>query len=605
MDSGVIDSQLLTGRQKEVKERQQHEAAAMFPDLRSSPRPKSREASVGLRLSSRSKPIRQADLDLEGMSSPTLPSANDMATFLGSSPSPVLRRSSSRGHRDNDDPPSSPPLLPTHPSSVPLISSFKLPQTPPPKDAKDVPLDEQEPREEKLSGVVEFLSTSGEQGLVPIEAPSHAPDGVAEETKSQHPPSLANALATDDTLYSDVEVFIDAPTSPVLQVHAISRDENGVNGEASHKSREESAGADEVEHDNGRGYVSPAAKTERPDFMPRYVADWSSDHEAQISAQIANDMEMALSQAQRSTQSASRQPSSEEELDKTRKRDSASPAAIIKRRGRPRKKPLMASMAKEFSAASESDMLDCIIVLGPVLAESPQEPRSNQQKDENSSSPTEDETRERPTASQGRKRKRSQRNTTAARDESDDIEAPPALQSTPPGHLGYSSQDRGSADLAARAATPLGGATRSKRRKTSPDTEASAGSYDSKQAENGPSIGDQPEAAFQPQPQPNPASEEMECASESTQVEGGPSGEQATGVSGNADPPPAQDAAAGAGSERPGMLEKLKGLLGEARGMTMATGEGHEILSAWMDLGRELHDAERRSGPAARGGGWQ
>jgi hypothetical protein len=53
------------------------------------------------------------------------------------------------------------------------------------------------------------------------------------------------------------------------------------------------------------------------------------------------------------------------------------------------------------------------------------------------------------------------------------------------------------------------------------------------------------------------------------------------------------------------MLEKLKGLLGEARGMTMAAGEGHEILSAWMDLGRELHDAERRSGPAARGGGWQ
>jgi len=111
----VQDSQVLTDRQKEVKERQQLEAA-MFPDLRSSPKPKEKtmrqddgtEPELPLhRSSSRSRtktPPHPNQAQRQTTPTPLLPSEDD--NFMVSSPTP---KRNSQPYIDPSAPPSSPP----------------------------------------------------------------------------------------------------------------------------------------------------------------------------------------------------------------------------------------------------------------------------------------------------------------------------------------------------------------------------------------------------------------------------------------------------------------------------------------------------------------
>ncbi|CZR66442.1 uncharacterized protein PAC_16343 [Phialocephala subalpina] len=108
----VMDPQLLTEKQKEVRERQQADAA-MFPDLRSSPKPRgklpeSEDADVELprhRSSSVSSKLREKISQAERETTPIviIPSDDDNG-YVQSSPTPTR---SLRGLPD--DPPSSPP----------------------------------------------------------------------------------------------------------------------------------------------------------------------------------------------------------------------------------------------------------------------------------------------------------------------------------------------------------------------------------------------------------------------------------------------------------------------------------------------------------------
>lgn len=111
MADRVVDSQLLTEKQKEVKERQQAEAA-MFPDLRSSPMPKAK--SVERSVEDPELPIHRSSSKIRAKLSPNvtrqttptlvLPSDDDNA--VPSSPTPTR---SLRGETQIPDPPSSPP----------------------------------------------------------------------------------------------------------------------------------------------------------------------------------------------------------------------------------------------------------------------------------------------------------------------------------------------------------------------------------------------------------------------------------------------------------------------------------------------------------------
>ena len=101
----------MTDRQKEVKERQCSEAAAMFPEIGSSPRTTSRPIDYNLPpLVLKSTQDRVLKSTIHEDSSPTYLPDDLMNEFLGSSPTPSAKRSSDR--RSDDDPPSSPPVIP-------------------------------------------------------------------------------------------------------------------------------------------------------------------------------------------------------------------------------------------------------------------------------------------------------------------------------------------------------------------------------------------------------------------------------------------------------------------------------------------------------------
>ncbi|KAL9584316.1 MAG: hypothetical protein Q9212_002197 [Teloschistes hypoglaucus] len=107
------ESQHLTHHQKEVKERQEQDAAAMFPDIRSSPRrPRSMERLPELIL--HGKATGQKALDADAEPSPTFPPGDPvMNDFLGSSPTPRSSRKGSLECPTTDGPASSPPASPS------------------------------------------------------------------------------------------------------------------------------------------------------------------------------------------------------------------------------------------------------------------------------------------------------------------------------------------------------------------------------------------------------------------------------------------------------------------------------------------------------------
>jgi hypothetical protein len=113
VSDAIEESQHLTERQKEVSERQREEAAVMFPDIRSSPRPRSGtpskasetsqplppHSSTRTRLLASANVVRQTTPDLRAL---------DQDNFIASSPTPARKSLGSRGF---SGPPSSSPEL--------------------------------------------------------------------------------------------------------------------------------------------------------------------------------------------------------------------------------------------------------------------------------------------------------------------------------------------------------------------------------------------------------------------------------------------------------------------------------------------------------------
>ncbi|KAI9790870.1 MAG: hypothetical protein M1835_000672 [Candelina submexicana] len=119
LDTSAMESQLMTDRQREVRDRQQAEAAAMFPDIRSSPKMKHAHSKADLPpLTLSSDRPSTGELVVDGPMTPTLPPTH-MEGFLGSSPTP-------RPGNSDITQPSSPPL----PRVVPAELSYDYPDIP-------------------------------------------------------------------------------------------------------------------------------------------------------------------------------------------------------------------------------------------------------------------------------------------------------------------------------------------------------------------------------------------------------------------------------------------------------------------------------------------
>ncbi|MAD85615.1 MAG: hypothetical protein CL912_21855 [Deltaproteobacteria bacterium] len=135
MADRVVDSQLLTDKQKETKERQQAEQS-MFPDLRSTPisREKSagRSDEAGMELPNRQSSQLRTKPSEERQTTPTLPIPSDDDGYVASSPTPTR---SIRGEPEVDaeiDPPSSPPVAPARKAVYVESNSPSLEHTPEP-----------------------------------------------------------------------------------------------------------------------------------------------------------------------------------------------------------------------------------------------------------------------------------------------------------------------------------------------------------------------------------------------------------------------------------------------------------------------------------------
>ena len=111
----TIESDALTDRQREVKERQGCDAAAMFPEIRSSPKSASRSTVYSLpKLNFKADQIQSFKTAIDEDLSPVFPSDVQMNDFLGSSPTPGSSKKDVNSHHFSDDPPSSPPIISSH-----------------------------------------------------------------------------------------------------------------------------------------------------------------------------------------------------------------------------------------------------------------------------------------------------------------------------------------------------------------------------------------------------------------------------------------------------------------------------------------------------------
>ena len=199
----AVESQYLTDRQKEVKERQGREAAA-FPEIRSSPRSTSRPTDYVLpKLVFNSKPA------VDGETSPTyLPDAF-MDKLLGSSPTPSSKRSSDR--RSDDDPPSSPPFIP------PQLQTNQLTNTPQVNE-DHAPVLSKATTEENPGNdfaneslpISKFYPSNDES----IDVVEDDPKPIHEQEEAPIMEALQVPISANPV--SDFDIYVDAPSVPSL-----------------------------------------------------------------------------------------------------------------------------------------------------------------------------------------------------------------------------------------------------------------------------------------------------------------------------------------------------------------------------------------------------
>ncbi|MCJ1245086.1 hypothetical protein MMC30_002287 [Trapelia coarctata] len=534
------ESQFLTTRQREVKERQHQEAAAMFPDLRSSPRLKSRDAlAKPSRLTLNSEITVQSDRLAEEVISPTLPPANAMTTtFLGSSPTPWSSGKRFGGNGYDDGPPSSPPIVSKTKPCYTLVQGGMQHYTPAGSPGKQEP--EHPGREQQKSVPASAFESPLGRLVAEVEGPVIRPEGTPAQNHDQE--------MTDANLNSDFEVFVDAPANPCDQgLDGINESDlvnpGSIANVAADLSAAKRGSAPSIPYSSFMENSSQAAQS-----------TVLTDPEDEVSAQIANDMEMALSQAVEGSQARSPSASSRSDSAQKRKR-SPSPDRSVKRRSSPEPRgSFQVVIEKRSPVRHESDVLDCIVVASPAVeALSSAAERDTQDEiagpsrqhhlstssDQLVDMPTSTDTKAHRTASRGKRgsgRKRGR-----PRQVSKDV----ALKD-------------GSGALTPDS-VPVGGSKE-------------VGNHDDLDVKGGPGTGVGAEGASLTASLPS--SSALESAAPSHL--GSDGHEPVTGVS---------------------ILERLKLMLEEAKAVVLSPGEGREVISAWMDLGKELHNAERRAVP--------
>ncbi|KAL9119996.1 MAG: hypothetical protein Q9187_003452 [Circinaria calcarea] len=692
-DLEALESQFLTDRQREVKERQQLEAAVMFPDLRSSPRPKSHDAEHELpKLYQRHDRDACNEVVMDEMSSPVLPPPEVMIdTFLGSSPTPKSRRFSKL---QLDGPSSSPPTsdLGTNLRQSNGISgrpaSFVL-------HARDT-VGNQDMSTTSSKEVAQEMDGSAAANKPEEDEPPFPTQNLLDNTAESVDVESASQLveekeygAVEKHFASDADIFVDAPTSPRspslarqdtthqspsttdagLQVSKEDTDENiattftppSINCPKSEPGRPEylhlDCQANEGVHDETVVVVSSKSNH----------GDDSSDQEEQISAQIAVDMERALSQIKQVSRESSVSPNTNETGPKKRKRSSGAPSSSTKK-SRLRSPPKKIQVVVERRAAPviDEEIYDCIIVAPRLNLEGqnglddaskrklttpnlmsntppgsslrarkrslsdtapttsaassnqkPSRPSKKRKSDDCTLIEASVHTAVSPSTSTRRERPASSRKGSSNLDTSpinDTRHLLPTSTSTNPStdmtsrdvEVGRTTQTKAVPHVVSRDTRSGSPSVSNDHGSTQSSPSADYGTSRAEWAERRGRKGPRPSL----QPNDDILTSEYTGDSRASELTPSNKGEllrnarsssrlitnDVGAVAGTpADPDGIQGDDHGEAVTGGGMLERLKLLMRDAQQVVLGPGQGRDIISAWMDLGRELHNADSRS----------
>lgn len=194
--ASTLDSQHLTDHQREVREQQDQGAAAMFPDIRTSPR-RSRSTERPPELVLHRKQAFSQRFDADAEPSPTsLPGDLTMNDFLGSSPTPRSSRISSVEPEVGGDPASSPP---DSPPSIPMPRQTM--------HCKATPASTHFFEQTKASNMASS----------PMQVAPNRPEAITGLPDNTIGAPEQRILEPDAHIRSDPELFVDAPAHPLAK----------------------------------------------------------------------------------------------------------------------------------------------------------------------------------------------------------------------------------------------------------------------------------------------------------------------------------------------------------------------------------------------------
>ncbi|KAL8700522.1 MAG: hypothetical protein Q9224_000927 [Gallowayella concinna] len=207
------ETQHLTDHQKETRERQEHDVAAMFRDIQYSAR-SSRSADRPLELVLHKKQPTSKPLDADADPSPTFPPGDViMNEFLGSSPTPCSSLKGSVENQMNRDPGSSPPSSPLlevrEPMAKPILGEIRDHTATPSEQITQQPVlsslaETAPPQHLDISDKeIGYLHISP-AGQIDVE---HEPVKTTEQRTSE----------ANDHLLSDLDGFVDAPVDDAVE----------------------------------------------------------------------------------------------------------------------------------------------------------------------------------------------------------------------------------------------------------------------------------------------------------------------------------------------------------------------------------------------------
>ena len=353
----IIDSQLLTDRQKEIKERQGCEAV-MFPETRTSPTAVTKASISNLpELALKPSQGASAGLNPDDETSPTFPSDTVMNGFLGSSPTPSSGRNRSQDRFSDDDPPSSPPFVSSH---------FQLRRESPPAT------------EQGARPIIQDIASSKGHNRGPVPLDEQVEVFPATDDLQEIQDGVKQKYLSDTNILSDFDIYVDAPSEP--QIHSSSDPvEPHADKEQSPKRNEDiqlgmnGLGATKVPQGIPRPERSPhnSREPEVSKIMNSFQSETSciSIDDEQAAAQLLAEMEGA--QSQQSIQSgpgANRAPKSKKRKSPTDNAPRKWAKTSIFSRGIP--------LEREVPNAGE-DIAECVLIharptVGNLRAKSPE-----------------------------------------------------------------------------------------------------------------------------------------------------------------------------------------------------------------------------------------